>query len=61
MILISRLITYAAIMRQESRGTHYRNDYAKIDNTFAFSNVFTIEDMNQYLLNKNFVEEANIA
>ena len=30
----------------------------KIDNTFAFSNVFTMEDMNQYLLNKNFVEEA---
>ena len=61
MILISRLITYAAIMRQESRGTHYRNDFAKIDSTFAFSNVFTIEDMNQYLLNKNFTEEANIA
>jgi L-aspartate oxidase len=61
MILISRLITYAAIMRQESRGTHYRNDFAKIDSTFAFSNVFTTEDMNQYLLNKNFVEETNIA
>jgi len=48
-------------MRQESRGTHYRNDYKKINNSFAFSNVFTIEDMNQYLLNKNFEEEANIA
>jgi len=61
MILISRLITYAAIMRQESRGTHYRNDYSKIDDTFSFSNVFTIKDMNQYLLNKNFLEEENIA
>ena len=52
MILVSRLITYAAIIRNESRGTHFRNDYLETNKDFDHSNVFTAEEMNNYLLKK---------
>ena len=51
MLLVSRLITYAAMQRQESRGTHYRSDFVKMNLKLNQSKVFTANEM--YL----FVEE----
>jgi L-aspartate oxidase len=57
MILISRLITYAAIQRNESRGTHFRNDYTQTNIDYNKSNNFNVTDMNNFLskqaLNQN--------
>lgn len=52
MILISRLITYAAIEREESRGTHFRSDFLKTDPTFNKRKEFKVTDMNNFLQNK---------
>lgn len=61
MILVSRLITYAAIIRNESRGTHFRSDFLDTDKDFNHSNVFTAEEMNLYLLKKSFNQKMKIA
>ena len=57
MILISRLITYAAIQRNESRGTHFRNDYTQTNIDYNKSHNFNVTDMNNFLskqaLNQN--------
>ena len=61
MILVSRLITYAAIIRNESRGTHFRSDHLKTNKDFDHSNVFTAEEMNNYLLKKYLNRDTKIA
>ena len=49
MLLVSRLITYAAMQRQESRGTHYRSDFIKMDLKLNQSKVFTANEMNLFV------------
>ena len=51
MLLISRLITYAAIQREESRGTHYRSDFIKMNPNLNKRKVFTANEMNLFVAN----------
>ena len=52
MILVSRLITFAAMQRKESRGTHFRNDFLETDINYDISFDFNVNDMNHYLSKK---------
>jgi len=49
MLLVSKLITFAAIQRKESRGTHYRTDYPKQNNALLKRNIFQQHDLVDYL------------
>ena len=40
MLLASELIARSALLRQESRGAHYREDFSQIDNTNWLKNIF---------------------
>ena len=51
MLLISRLITYAAMQREESRGTHYRSDFIKMNPNLNKRKVFTANEMNLFVAN----------
>jgi succinate dehydrogenase/fumarate reductase flavoprotein subunit len=42
MMLVAEMVAKAALMRQESRGAHYRRDFPKTDNQNWFVNI-TIE------------------
>ena len=46
---MSKLITFAAIQRKESRGTHYRTDYPKQNNALLKRNIFQQHDLVDYL------------
>jgi len=61
MILVSRLITYAAIQRNESRGTHCRNDFPQTSIKYNRSNEFNVQDMNDYLLKRLSNQKTKIA
>ena len=54
MLLVSRLITYAAKLRAESRGTHFRLDYPNLNKNFNFRKVLTINELNNFLSNKDY-------
>ena len=49
MLMVSKLITFAAMKRNESRGTHFRSDYPKKYDNEAKRNVFQLKDLNDYI------------
>ena len=53
MLLVSKLITFAAMHRKGSRGTHFRSDYPSKNNKLLKRNVFIQNDLFEYL-NKKF-------
>jgi L-aspartate oxidase len=57
MLMVSKLITFAAMKRNESRGTHFRSDYPKKNEHEAKRNVFQLKDLNDYI-NQEF-KKAN--
>ena len=57
MLTVSKLVTYAALQRAESRGTHFRSDYPNKDNKNVKRNIFQLKDLNDYIGTK--FEKAN--
>jgi len=55
--MVSKLITFAAMKRNESRGTHFRSDYPKKNEHEAKRNIFQLKDLNDYI-NQEF-KKAN--
>jgi L-aspartate oxidase len=49
MLIVSKLITYAALQRKESRGTHYRSDYPNKNDATQKRNIFKLKNLNDYL------------
>ena len=54
MLLVSRLITFAAKLRKESRGTHYRTDFPKMNKNYNQRKVININDLNSFLSEKEY-------
>ena len=54
MLLVSRLITFAAKLRKESRGTHYRTDFPNMNKNYNQRKVLNINDLNSFLSEKEY-------
>ena len=54
MLLVSRLITFAAKLRKESRGTHYRTDFPNMNTNYNQRKVININDLNSFLSEKEY-------
>ena len=52
MLLVSKLITFAALQRRESRGTHFRSDYPFQNKELLNRKVLNQNDLFDYLNNK---------
>jgi succinate dehydrogenase/fumarate reductase flavoprotein subunit len=52
MLTIAEMIAKAALMREESRGAHFRKDFPKTDNKNWFANIYIQKKMGQMTLTK---------
>jgi fumarate reductase (CoM/CoB) subunit A len=52
MLIVSEMLVRSALLRKESRGSHYRTDYPKADNSQWFSNIIIRNQSNRMVLEK---------
>ena len=52
MVLTAEMIARAALMREESRGAHYRKDFPKTDNKTWFVNIVIKQENGEMMFKK---------
>jgi succinate dehydrogenase/fumarate reductase flavoprotein subunit len=52
LVTVAEMVAKAALMREESRGAHYRRDFPKTDNENWFSNIIIRQERGEMTFTK---------
>jgi len=52
LVTVAEMVAKAALMREESRGAHYRRDYPKTDNQNWFINIIVRQERGRMVFEK---------